>query len=80
MKAILKLCDFIGIPFEKNMLNWQAGPIPEDGVWAEHWYSNVHNSNGFNKYQPKEKEIPNQLKPLLRDCIPHYEILKQRSI
>ena len=75
-----KLCDFIGIPFEKNMLHWQAGPIPEDGVWAEHWYSNVHNSNGFNKYQPKEKEIPNQLKPLLRDCIPHYEILKQRSI
>ncbi len=75
-----KLCDFIGIPFEENMLHWESGPLPEDGVWAPHWYNNVHNSTGFNKYEPKEKEVPKQLKPLLEKCIPHYEVLKQRSI
>ncbi|WP_223088825.1 sulfotransferase family protein [Zunongwangia sp. SCSIO 43204] len=75
-----KLCDFIGIPFEENMLHWETGPLPEDGVWAPHWYNNVHNSTGFNKYEPKEKEVPKQLKPLLEECIPHYEVLKQRSI
>ncbi|WBL23454.1 sulfotransferase family protein [Zunongwangia sp. HRR-M8] len=75
-----KLCDFIGIPFDKNMLSWKAGAIPEDGIWAKYWYSNVHKSTGFQKYVPKKKNIPEQLLPLLEECIPHYEILKKRSI
>ncbi|MDP8902099.1 MAG: sulfotransferase family protein, partial [Actinomycetota bacterium] len=35
-------CDQLGIPFHEAMLRWPAGPKPEDGVWAKHWYANVH--------------------------------------
>lgn len=28
-------------------LRWEAGPIPEDGVWAPWWYKSVHESTGF---------------------------------
>src|SRR5688572_15064944 len=37
-----RLCERIGIPFEESMMKWPAGPKPYDGVWAPHWYSNVH--------------------------------------
>ncbi|MDN3594763.1 sulfotransferase family protein [Zunongwangia endophytica] len=74
------LCDFIGITFDSNMLSWKAGAIPEDGVWAPYWYTNVHKSTGFNKYVPKKKDFPEHLQPLLEECIPHYEVLKNRSI
>jgi hypothetical protein len=39
-------CDRLGIPFHEAMLRWPAGPKPEDGVWAKHWYANVHASTG----------------------------------
>ncbi len=42
-----KICAIMDIPFSENMLHWNKGGIPEDGVWATHWYSNVHNTTGF---------------------------------
>lgn len=42
------LCDRLGIPFDETMLTWPAGPKPEDGSWARHWYAGVHRSTGFN--------------------------------
>ena len=36
------VCDRLGIPFDAAMLSWPAGPRPEDGAWALHWYANVH--------------------------------------
>lgn len=70
-----KLCEFIGIPFDEAMLSWSAGARPEDGSWAEYWYHNVHNSTGFLPYQPKKKVFPEDLKPLLKVCLPYYEEL-----
>ena len=34
-------------PYDDAMLSWPAGPKPEDGVWAEHWYASAHRSTGF---------------------------------
>jgi hypothetical protein len=79
-ETLTRLCAAIGIPFDENMLHWEKGPRPEDGVWAAHWYGNVHNSTGFQPYQPKEISFPEQLKPLLQECIPHYEVLKELSL
>lgn len=75
-----KLCRAIGIPFEKAMLSWEKGSRPEDGVWAKHWYQSVHNSTGFKPYQPKTEAFPEQLEPLLAECLPVYEILCKYSI
>lgn len=74
------LCGRLDIPFKENMLSWEAGPIPEDGVWAEHWYDSVHQSTGFKPYSPKEKEIPNRLKPLYEQCKPIYNKLFAHAI
>jgi len=67
------LCEGLGIEFEDSMLAWEAGPIPEDGVWAEHWYDGVHQSTGFNAYKPKEEPLPDRLKPLHEECKPFYD-------
>lgn len=74
------LCKQLGIPFTKSMLSWEAGPIPEDGVWAKHWYDNVHQSTGFQPYHPKEEPIPDRLKPLYEDCKPIYDKLFAHAI
>ncbi|NEN24236.1 sulfotransferase family protein [Cryomorpha ignava] len=75
-----KLCAALAIPFDEAMLTWVSGPIPEDGVWAKHWYGNVHKSTGFQPYEPKTSPFPERLKPLLNECLPLYERLKRISL
>lgn len=70
-----QLCERIGIPFEESMLAWEAGPVPEDGVWAEYWYDSVHRSTGFAPYRPKDEAVPERLEPLLARATPLYERL-----
>ncbi len=71
-----RLCDAIGIPFNDNMLEWPAGPIPEDGIWARYWYDQVHNSTGFNPWKPGHSHVPADLQELLEECQPYYNELK----
>jgi hypothetical protein len=54
------------------MLQWQAGPRPEDGVWAKYWYASVHDSTGFHADVEKTAPFPEHLKPLLAECQPYY--------
>ncbi|GEO22886.1 hypothetical protein CQA01_34200 [Cyclobacterium qasimii] len=75
-----KLCDFLGVPFEKRMLSWSKGPIPEDGLWAKFWYKNVHLSTGFQPYEKKEIVFPEHLLPLLGECQPIYERLVKHAL
>ena len=79
-KVLSELCDKIEIPFDKSMLSWKAGARSEDGVWAKHWYHNVHKSTGFGKYKPKDVVFPERLKPLLSECQPLYEKLSALAI
>ena len=75
-----KLCSAIGIPFDEAMLSWENGGRPEDGVWAKHWYRNVHDSTGFKPYQPKTDPFPKDLEPLMEKCMPIYQRLRVLSI
>ena len=75
-----KLCAALEISFESAMLKWPAGPRPEDGIWAKHWYDNVHKSTGFMAYTPKKKTFPEQLKPLLEACLPLYNELSNMAL
>ena len=79
-KVLNELCERIGIPFDENMLLWEAGARPEDGCWAKYWYKNVHRSKGFGVYKPKTAPFPNQLDSLLAECRPYYEELSALAI
>lgn len=80
-KATLQeLCMRLKIPFDRAMLRWPAGPKAFDGVWAPHWYRNVHRSTGFQSYRPKTEPFPEALRPLLEECRPYFETLASRSI
>lgn len=74
------LCEKLNIAFNKAMLSWPPGPIPEDGVWAEHWYHSVHQSTGFKLYKPKEETLPNRLEPLFESCKIIYDRLFAHAI
>lgn len=78
--VLRKACDRLGIPFYEAMLRWPAGPKPEDGIWARHWYPNVHASTGFSAYKPKTDAFPERLLPLLEECRPLYERLNRYAI
>lgn len=78
--VLSQLCARLGLPFQERMLSWPAGPIPEDGVWAPHWYHSVHTTTGFLPYREKSDPFPQSLMPLLDECRPHYTLLAARAI
>lgn len=78
--VLQRLCEYLGLPWTKAMLAWEAGPRPEDGVWAPHWYANVHKSTGFMPYQEKVYDLPPHLDAIAEDCEPLYAELLQAAI
>ena len=62
------------------MLHWPAGPKKEDGVWAKHWYDNVHKSTGFEKQQTSSRALPGYLEQLYNESKIYYDELFQHSI
>lgn len=74
-KELKRLCRHANIPFLHEMLSWPTGPIAEDGVWAKHWYHNVHHSTGFMKYKKKTEQFPSELLPLLEESKVYYKEL-----
>ncbi len=79
-KVLEKLCVRLGLSFDEKMLRWEAGPIPEEGIWAKYWYDSVHTSTKFNPYEPKTEPLPEHLKPLYEKCKSIYDQLNQYSI
>ncbi len=78
--VLRELCRQIDIPFQETMLRWQPGARPEDGVWAKYWYHNLHKSSGFHPYRKKNKPFPEHLRPLLRECLPYYQVLYRHAL
>jgi hypothetical protein len=80
-ESVLKqVCEHAGIAFEKQMLTWHPGPKSYDGVWAPHWYANVHKSSGFEKQPTSERTLPDPLKPLAEEADSYYKKLLQHAI
>ncbi|MGI9232741.1 MAG: sulfotransferase family protein [Woeseiaceae bacterium] len=78
--GILKqLCDNLGLEYDERMLRWPAGPRPEDGIWAPHWYHAVHQSTGFAPYREKS-DFPEALQVLLNECKPWYDRLYANAL
>ena len=78
--VLAQLCERLHLRFRTDMLSWEPGGNPADGVWAPHWYQNVHRSTGFQPYRPKPDPFPAALEPLLETCTPYYESLRRDAI
>ena len=74
-----RLCAHLNIAFTDSMLTWEPGALPEDGIWAKHWYHAVHKSNGFSPYIRKQG-FPESLRNLLAECEPWYDKLYAHAI
>lgn len=78
--VLRQLCARLAIPFDAAMLEWEPGPRPEDGVWAQHWYASVHESSGFGPPRDRTDPFPRSLEPLLEEVRPHYERLAAAAL
>ncbi|NEQ79446.1 MAG: hypothetical protein F6K26_04050 [Moorea sp. SIO2I5] len=80
-KDILKrLCAKLEVTFSEKMLSWE--PELKDSnlslsSFAPSWYSTVRNSSGFLPYEEKAINIPDDLIPIVEDCLPFSEKLYQ---
>jgi hypothetical protein len=78
--ALRSLCSSIDLPFDPAMLSWPAGPRPEDGVWAAHWYGAVHRSTGFAGAEGPLPELNAAQTRLMEQALPHYEAMAARAL
>lgn len=78
--VLLKLCERCALDFEQRMVHWPQGPKPYDGVWARHWYGNVHRSTGFERQPTSSRPLPEQLHSLYLTANSFYEKLLPFSI
>ena len=78
--VLAKLCAQVKLPFESAMLSWKPGPRPEDGVWAKHWYANVHRSSGFERQPTSDRPLPDFLVPLYEEAMPLYKNMFDHAI
>lgn len=76
-KVLNLLCSKFGLEFSEKMLAWQPGikdsQLLFTGVlssFAPTWYSTVMNSSGFLPYEEKQVNLPDELKPLVEECLP----------
>ena len=69
------LCGALGIEYTDAMLSWKAGPKPEDGVWAPHWYDAVWQSTGFGAPRREEPVLPDALRKLADEARESHEAI-----
>jgi len=82
-RILKSLCNHLNILYMDEMLHWESGPKEYDGVWAPHWYSQVHNSTGFRQNPNAATEaihLASHLESVAEDCLPDYNYLSQYSI
>ncbi|CAN6295037.1 unnamed protein product [Urochloa humidicola] len=78
-EAVLRgLCEDLDIPFQPQMLKWEAGPREFDGIWAAWWYRSVHKSTGFSKSRQYPSTFPFTSYDLLEQSLPFYNMLKRQ--
>jgi hypothetical protein len=79
-RILSRLCGALGIDFTDRMLSWLAGPHPNDGNWAPHWYAGVYRSTGFEPYQPKNEPVPTQFPEMLAQAQKLYDQLAAHKL
>jgi len=75
-----KICDHIGLPFQKSMLSWPKGGHKDDGAWADHWYKSVWESDGFSKPTAFPQTLSPAGEALNAQAHPYYERLSKHRL
>ena len=75
-----RLCAEMDLPFDPAMLHWPAGPRPEDGIWAKHWYGAVHRSTGFAGAEGALPELSGQAAELFEAALPYFSQMKAEAL
>lgn len=75
-----QLCHRLGFNFDLDMLQWEAGPRSEDGVWAKYWYAGVHQSTGFKPPEPRELNLTTAQEKIAGQYEPIYRALLEKAI
>jgi hypothetical protein len=86
--VLARLCEALGVEYDPCMLAWSAGPRPEDGVWAPHWYASVYRSTCFDGSQKAADESTSWSadagerpeSTLLAECEPLYAELRDHAV
>ena len=78
--VLLRVCESLGLDFDPAMLSWPAGPKPEDGVWAPHWYASTHRATGFERGVASTEPPPEHVRPVVDEARPLYERLLEFAI
>jgi hypothetical protein len=78
--TLSRLCTALGIAWDPAMLRWAPGPRATDGIWASHWYNRVTASTGFDAPEEKPVDLPSEALPILGECQPHYDYLRQFTL
>ncbi|ABC63331.1 hypothetical protein [Erythrobacter litoralis] len=78
--VLSKLCEVLEIEWNEQMLAWQQGPQPEDGVWGKHWYDKVNASTGFGPPPGALPELDGAYRDVTDACRDDYEALKKFAI
>ncbi len=79
-KVLSKLCEALNIDFQGNMLKWEKGNRPEDGVWGKYWYKSLHETTGFGIPNNNKNPLPAHCLELYNQSLPYYDSLFNRSI
>ena len=84
------LCDQFGLDFSEKMLSWEPelnnsqiinSQLPSaKEQWGKTWYTTINSSTGFLPYKKTEKQLPDELCPILAACMPFYEKLFEHRV
>jgi hypothetical protein len=79
--SLRKVCEFLGLEWDPEMLRWPAGGRAEDGVWARFWYDRIHKSTGWEPASSGHlPAVSAQLSEVHAACLPYYAKLIESSL
>ena len=78
--VLRRCCELLDLPWTDEMLTWDAGPVPEDGVWAEHWYARTHTTTGFGRPRQREVDLPDHLAEIAAAARPLYDRIAAHAL
>lgn len=79
-RALSSLCAAIGLDWKPAMLSWPAGGHPDEGVWAAHWYGEVHQSTGFAGPEGPLPRLSGRYAALVEQAMPYYDRLRSEAL